>query len=78
MKTKNKFLSVIATLSLLLLVSGCVNRGWQGMVPGKNVYMKNFSATVSTPWGTQTMKADELKTTVSEFGPEMIKGGEKE
>lgn len=62
---------ILLLLSLTLL-NGCVTKGWQGLVPGKDVTAENFSATLSTPWGTQTIKADKFTTRVTTNGVLMV------
>lgn len=51
----------LVILTSLVLLCGCVqNKGWQGLVPGKDVRMRGVTVLVATPWGTQTLKIDEL------------------
>jgi hypothetical protein len=62
------FLISIALFVLLFLETGCVSGNWQGLVPGKDVHLKNFKQEITTPWGHSLVTADELDTIVRADG----------
>jgi len=63
MKTRGIFI-----VSVTLILSGCVNQGYRGLVPGKDVHMKNFKQEITTPWGHSLITADEFDTVVRADG----------
>lgn len=63
-----RFSLIVAVSAILLECSGCVNGNWQGLVPGKDVHLKNFKQEITTPWGHTLITADSLDTTVSSNG----------
>jgi hypothetical protein len=59
MKTK------LLLFALPLLLSGCVTgKGWQGILPGKDLDAINCTVTLSTPWGTETIHADRISSRI--------------
>lgn len=58
---------IAALLFVLLFETGCAN-GYQGLVPGKDVHLKNFKQEITTPWGHSLITADELDTIVRPDG----------
>lgn len=62
------FLISIALFVILFCATGCVSGNWQGLVPGKDVHLKNFKQEITTPWGHTLITADELDTIVRPDG----------
>lgn len=58
---------------LPLLLTSCVSgKGWQGFVPGKDIDMDDATITVSTPWGTQTIHAKQVRSRVNPQGKRAV------
>lgn len=57
----------LATLALLVaLLSGCVTgKGYQGLVPGKDVDVEEWTDRIVTPWGHREFVARGLRTRVA-------------
>lgn len=56
---------LISLTILLLPLTGCVTgRGWQGLIPGKDLDLLDATITLSTPWGTETIHAARISTRV--------------
>jgi hypothetical protein len=55
------------TISLLccVLLTGCLTNGFRGMLEEKDVDLFKPELTIQSPWGTQVLKADSLRTRVS-------------
>ena len=53
-------------LFVLLFCPACTT--YRGIVPGKDVHMKNFKQEITTPWGHTLITADELDTIVRSDG----------
>lgn len=58
---------------MLLLLSGCLTgcvsgKGFQGLFPEKDARMRGVTLILATPWGTQTVKIDEVDTRVNPGG----------
>lgn len=64
---KNLKLSFILA-AILVASSGCVSGNWQGLIPGKDVHLKNFKQEITTPWGHSIITADSLDTVVDSGG----------
>lgn len=64
MKTK-----LLTLAALLTLATGCVTgKGWQGLIPDKDVDLINPIITLMTPYGQQTVRADRISTRVNPAG----------
>lgn len=59
-------LALFTALVLIILFTGCTS--YQGLVPGKDVHLKNFKQEITTPWGHTLITADELDTIVRSDG----------
>lgn len=55
----HKLIALLVTMMVSL--SGCGTAGFNGLL-NKDVHMKNVTLTVNTPYGMQTLHADELDT----------------
>lgn len=56
-------------LSILLVLTGCVtNKGWQGLVPGKDIQADVFKHSVVTPWGHSELQIEGLRSWVNPDG----------
>jgi hypothetical protein len=63
-----RFSLTVAVSAILFGCSGCVSGNWQGLVPGKDVHLKNFKQEITTPWGHTLITADSLDTSVAANG----------
>ena len=63
-----RFSLTVAVSAILCGCSGCVSGNWQGLVPGKDVHLKNFKQEITTPWGHTLITADSLDTSVAVNG----------
>jgi hypothetical protein len=65
---KNRLLNLSLVLAAVAAVSltGCAS--YRGLVPYKDVHIKNFKHEITTPWGHHIITADELDTTVKPEG----------
>lgn len=64
---KPKLLLIAALMCAGL--TGCVSgKGWQGLIPDKDVEIINPIITVMTPYGQQTLRADRIATRVNPAG----------
>ena len=69
MKRIKPMLALAAGLAIALLQTGCVSgKGWQGLIPDKDVDIEDPFMTVMTPWGQQTLKAAAIRTRVNPSG----------
>jgi hypothetical protein len=58
---------IAGTLFVILFLAGCAS-GYRGLVPGKDMHLKNFKQEITTPWGHSLITADELDTIVKPDG----------
>jgi hypothetical protein len=49
-------------------LSGCVSKGWQGLIPMKDARFRDVKITITTPWGSQTFEAKEIDTRLEPGG----------
>lgn len=59
-------LVLFLVLVAVLVLTGC--QSYQGLIPGKDVHLKNFKQEITTPWGHTLITADELDTIVRANG----------
>ena len=68
-----KTLALLLLATLPLFTNGCVTgRGWQGLIPDKDVEIANGILTLMTPYGQQTLRFDRFATRVDPAGTNAV------